>query len=148
MSVTFTPTGVRVDYDDDAGSWMNLHNANARALLAALGLATPAHHCDATASLESMAARSELNELLGSCTLPEARRALLRARNTDLSALERPGELVYGAPRQAEDGSIELRPLRCVSGGLDLEGLRRRLDDFERLVARAAALGAPGISWG
>jgi hypothetical protein len=146
MSVIFKPTGTRVDYDD-AESYLELNIANARAVLAALGLATPSHLCGATPS-DSATARQELFELCASCTLPEARRGLLRARNSDLVPLERSSHCEYGSPRRADDGTIELRPLRMTSGGVDAHGLRLRIELFARLVQRATEIGAPGITWG
>ncbi len=128
MSVTFAIKSLPVDYEDGS-THLNLANANARALLAALGLETDEYLC-------------------GQCTVAEARRAVMRARNTNLSHLERAEERRYGAPRRREDGSVEMRPLRVLAYGLSADGLLERVARFERLVAHAAELGAAEIYWG
>ena len=118
MSVTFA--AVRYVNDrpvavDLPAEEMNLANGNASQLAAALGLADP---------------------YLGSLTLPEARRALLRARNVDTTPLLRPA-------------SDTKRPgrARYITQGLDAERMDSYLTRFERLVKAADAAGAERIEW-
>ena len=87
----------------------NLANENASILLRALGL----------------------SEGLGECTIAEARRSLLRARNVRLDGLTRPEEITYGSPRQNVDGVVEMHPLRSFSQGLDVEDILDRIERFE-----------------
>lgn len=97
---------------------MNLANGNAAALAAALGIEPPN------------------DPYLGSVTLPEARRALLRARNVDTTPHLRPA-------------SDTKRPGRAhfIVQGLDAERMDSYLTRFERLVEAAAAAGAERIEW-
>ena len=95
---------------------MNLANGNAALLCAAFGIEPP-------------------NEpYMGSLTIPEARRALIRARNTE-------PEL-----RPASDTK---RPgfCRVIVQGVDAERMASYLTRFERLVEAAAAAGADRIEW-
>lgn len=57
-------------------------------------------------------------------------------------------ETLYGKPRTNEDGTIELKPVRMLSHGADTDYLRRRFDDYAKLVNEAARLGATHIMWG
>lgn len=71
---------------------LNLANDNAFRFLALLGLpVAPA----------------------GECTIAEARRALLRARNADMGSYVLAHEVVHGAARERDDGAIELPPIRA-----------------------------------
>jgi len=102
---------------------MNLHGFN---VLRALGLAA---------------------EPYGQCTIAEARRALLRARNQDVRHLLSEDEVHYGAACEREDGAIELRPVRGHSKGLSRDDLARRVSAFEAFVRQAADAGAQVIHW-
>jgi hypothetical protein len=86
-------------------------------------------------------------EQSGECTIAEARRGLLRARNTDLGHLVEEEETTYGRPCADENGAIQLRPLRSHTRGLSLEDLDRRLNDFSAFVEGAAEAGATQIFW-
>lgn len=117
-------TGVEI-VSVDRNPSVNLSNGNAGALLRALGL-----HGDH-----------------GTASLPEARRAVMRARARDLSALERPTE-VRRARSFASDGTIaELYRVQSVSIGLDATGLAERIEQFAAFVEASAALGARAIHW-
>jgi hypothetical protein len=108
----------------------NWNVGNARALLGLLGL--------------------DSEDLVGEAGLPELRRALLAARarfDRRAPAFVRPERVEFGAPRDL-DGVVELRPLRLLEGGLDLDGIRRRLRELADFVEAAADLGADAISWG
>jgi hypothetical protein len=84
----------------------------------------------------------------GEMTLPEARRAIMRARGRgDLLPYAREEETQYGAPREGEGGVVELRPLRSFCQGLPVEGVKRRLNQFEQFVSESAARGATQIRW-
>jgi len=106
---------------------MNLASGNARLLLCALRIS------DA--------------DLFGSVTIPEARRAIIRARAGSLEPFTRQALIEYGAPR-AEGNLVALRPLRLYEGGKDEAGMESYLDRFERLVSESAARGATNIHWG
>jgi hypothetical protein len=75
----------------------------------------------------------------GECTLPEARRAIILARNTYTSR----------AVRFMREGSDTQEPghARVISGGLDVQGLAQRVRRFERFVDAVEKLGAVGIYW-
>lgn len=124
MSVTFVAD---IDDRDDRPS-LNLANSNARALLQAMGL--------------------DSEELYGECSIADARRAIMRARNTDVSDFTRAEEIVHGKPREDAEGVIQLRPVRMVSFGLDVHGLNDRIDRFADMVEEGARKGARGIFWG
>jgi len=106
----------------------NWSNRNARLVLALLGLEDP--------------------YLSGEASVAECRRALMLARSRDASAYTRGEEVEYGAPRPNEDGTIELKPVRMLSYGLDSEGVRHRMEAFAQFVEVAAKLGATHIRWG
>jgi len=119
-------TGVETREQDDSPE-LNLNNDSAQRILAVLGI--PFDHC-------------------GEISLPEARRAVLKALNSSgVSALERPEEAVYGRPRAQEDGSVALRPLRSYSPPLTTEDILSRVRRFSALVEEAASRGATQISW-
>jgi hypothetical protein len=93
---------------------LNLANDNALRLLALLGLPmAPA----------------------GECTIAEARRALLRARNVDLGNYVREDEVVHGAARERADGAVELRPVRAWIGRAERRSIGRLCRSFGRARA-------------
>ncbi len=111
---------------------MNLANDNARAFLGLLGLGTD---CD----------------LYGEVPLPEARRAIIRARATfhcRVGAFLREEAVVFGRPRVHDDGTVELRPVRVWIGGVDEDYLARQLDRLAVLVEALAERGATHLGWG
>jgi hypothetical protein len=123
---------VWLDVNDPRG--VNWCNGNAVILLDLLGLEG-----------------DENGSLYGEVTVADARRAILRARATldrRGPALERAPTVSYGAPRLADDGTIELRPIRSWSSGLDVAGMRTRVDAFERCVNALVERGATHITWG
>jgi hypothetical protein len=142
MSITFSGTDAArphprlpefpapVDLPWEHPAHLNLCNSNALALLGLLGL--DVDYC-------------------GSCSVADARRAVMRARATfdrKAGAFERPAVVTYGAPRVDADGAVELRPFRSASMGLDADGLRRRLEHFAKTVEVLAELGATHVCWG
>lgn len=105
---------------------------NARPMFALLGLAV------------------DPGDLAGEATIPELRRAVIWARatlETRAPTLARPRETRFGAPVE-RDGVVEMRPVRMVAMELDVDGIRRRLEDFAAFVEAAAAAGATGVTWG
>jgi len=119
-------TGVETRTQDDRPE-LNLANDNAKRILAVLNI--PFDHC-------------------GEITIPEARRAVLRALNSSgAEALERPEEAVYGRPRAQEDGSVALRPLRSYSPPLTTDDILSRVRRFSALIEEAANRGATCIYW-
>lgn len=120
-------TGVESVEESDRPE-LNLANLNATALLSALALA---------------------NDFGGQVSLADARRAVMRARaRKSLAPFGFASEAVHGAPRTNEDGSIELRPLRVHSFGLDADGLKDRVERFASFVEESASRGATVIFWG
>lgn len=108
------------------GPFVNWNEGNARSLFGALGIPF---------------------EPIGEVTLPEARRAVIRARaRTSLDAFTRPEERVYGRPVE-RDGVVELRQLRVFGMGLSVEGIGERLERFEAFLREATERGATKISW-
>lgn len=105
---------------------LNLANDNAFRLLAALGLPVAPS---------------------GECSIAEARRALLSARNVELGSYVREENVLHGAAREREDGVIELRPILVWSRGLSVDRLAGYLDRLEVLVRDGAAAGATKIVW-
>lgn len=105
---------------------LNLANDNAFLVLALLGLpVAPA----------------------GECTIAEARRALLRARNRRVDRYAREDEVVHGAPCEREDGAVELRPIRVWVRGLSVDRLAGYVERLDTLVRDGAAAGATKIVW-
>ncbi len=85
---------------------------------------------------------------MGECSIGTARQAVIRARNRGtLVPFVRSEEEVHGAPRKNEDGTVELKPLRAISFGLDESGIRYRVEQFARFVEYVAELGATVICW-
>ena len=124
------PATIYLDFDDPA--FMNWSGVNADTMLALLGLSRGG------------------SPVIGQVTVAEARRAIIRGRamfDRRAPALERPTEIAYGRPRALSDGTVALRPVRRMSFGLDLEGMRVRLDAFERAVEALAIQGATHIAW-
>ncbi len=107
--------------DIEHPAYLNLNFGNAYALLGLLGLDPGQDY------------------LHGEVTMPEARRGVIRARAT----FERK------AGGHTREGSDTKRPgkVRVIEGGLDEEGLARRLDAFERFLNVVAEMGATSIYW-
>lgn len=130
------PTRVRLSNDaegdlSDARS-VNLANENAVALFGLLGL-------------------DPGDGLCGGAPLPDVSRAIMRAKATfrrRVGAFLREDVVVYGEPRVNEDGTVELRPVRVWSAGIDADYLWRQLDRLEVLVQALEARGAKHLGWG
>lgn len=121
VSITFygqRADGSTIKIPLDHPAHVNVANGNAVALLGLLGLGA---------------------ELQGEVSLPEARRAVIRARATferraggftrDPADVKRPGHA------------------RVIVAGIDDNYLQRRLDDFDRLVMFVAEDGAVSVYW-
>lgn len=90
------------------------------------------------------------DEQWGQLPLPVLRRAVMRAKarfERTAPSLTRAPSVQHGAPRENADGSIELRPVRVWGGGLDVEGMKTRLNAFSDFIELAAERGATAISW-
>ncbi len=112
---------------------VNFSNCNAVAVLQALRLPV-GNSCDG---------------LVGRCSVVDMRRVLIRARSSALTPFTREGYVEYGKPRaDAETPNVVLaRPLRVASTGLDVDGLRERLDLLEMFVQQVTAAGGKEIRW-
>lgn len=118
-------TGIESVRSNDA-PYVNWNEGNAAALFGVLGMAF---------------------ESIGQASVAECRRAIIRARSRrSLDAFVRPEERVYGRPVE-RDGVVELRPLRVLSGGLDVDGIAERIEQFERFVQESVSRGATTILW-
>ena len=114
--------------------WLNLANGNALAFLGLLGVNV-----------------ADESDMYGELTLAEVRRAIMVARATferKAAGFTRDEESVYGKPRDNGDGTIEMRPLRVHSAGLDTDRLARYLDRLAALTEALAEKGATHITWG
>jgi hypothetical protein len=105
---------------------LNLANENAFRLLALLGLPVAPG---------------------GECTIAEARRAILRARNAKMGSYAREDQVVHGAPGEREDGAIELRPTRAWIRGLSVERLAGYVERLDALVRNGSETGATKLVW-
>lgn len=83
----------------------------------------------------------------GSCTIPEARRALMRARSRRLAPFVIPAEVEHGKPVVHENGVVELRPVRFQSFEVCEDRIGAMVDRVADLVERLAAAGATQIRW-
>jgi len=83
----------------------------------------------------------------GSMTLPEIRRALLKALNSDVSKAVRSEEIIHGKPREISPGVTEMRPLRMFDSGLSQHDIKDRLDKLTKFVAMSIEQGATEIYW-
>lgn len=114
------------------GTVMNDHgitwsNTNALALLEILGLEP---------------------DYSGSMTVPEAKRAVMRAKNrSNVKRFERQDDVVR-RHRETEDGVTELNAVKFYSKGLSESDIKGKIDQFESLVNSAEAEGAKNINWG
>lgn len=87
-------------------------------------------------------------EYSGSMTVPEARRAIMKAKSrSSLKKFERPEENLT-RPRETEDGVTELHSPFFYSQGLSEADIRERMESFEALVDEASANGAKNVMWG
>jgi hypothetical protein len=122
-------TGVAT-YSERNEPTLNVANDNAHRLLELLRLATPD------------------GDLMGEVTLPEMRRALMRARNTfdqRAPSLTRAPSTLRGH-RTRDDGTHALMT-RATVGGLSEARLAEYLTALECLCAYAQAHGATVIQW-
>jgi hypothetical protein len=111
---------------------INMASMNARAFLSFLGI-------------------NSGEDLVGELPIPEVRRAIIKAKATfdsRASRFVRTQEVVHGAPRINDDGTVALRPIRVWVGGIDEEYLWRQLDRLGVLVEVLAAKRATHVRWG
>jgi hypothetical protein len=83
----------------------------------------------------------------GACTLPEARRAVIRALTANLDGLYRPDLVVHAPPRAQPDGTIALRPVKARVRGTTAEDIRDRVRRLADFVERSARSGAKELRW-
>ena len=129
MSVSF---GHDKAFEDEmpAECFLNISNMNAVAFFTLLGV--DSHNDDG---------------FCGSMTLPEARRAIMRARNMNPVRVLREASVTYGAPRANEDGTVELRPIRVMEMALTIGQIEHYITALECIVVHATAQGASKIWW-
>lgn len=113
--------GTAITLDIDDATFLNMSNANARVFLAFLGVEPGAH-------------------LVGEITVPEARRAIIRARATF--------ERRVGAYTRESSDTKRPGKVRVIEGGIADDYFERRLDDFESFLGVAVERGATSIWWG
>jgi hypothetical protein len=100
---------------------------------------------NALAMLEVLGLPPEYN---GEISIPEMKRALIRAKNrSSLEKFERKEEILT-RPRETEEGVTELHAPYFYSTGLSEYDIKDRLKSFERLLKEAEANGAKNIIWG
>jgi hypothetical protein len=121
VSVTFyglTSARGRIILDVEDRAHLNLNDGNAAAFLRFLGL--------------------DPGPLAGEVTIPEARRAVMRARAT----------FDRRVCSYTREGS-EAKEIGCrvIVAGIGPDYFARRLDDFERFLGAVAKLGAMSIYW-
>lgn len=84
----------------------------------------------------------------GSLSLPEARRALIRANSrASLKEFVRPPHTEYGSPREVSPGVIDMRPIRWHDFGVPEKKIQSYLDDFRDFLAKVIEKGATKIFW-
>lgn len=124
MSVTFygltaDNQPIMLDFEDLA--YLNMNNGNAHAFLAFLGLPG----CD---------------ESSGDASVPDTRRAIIRARATF-------EKKVGNFTREGSDTKRPGRP-RVLQGGIGEDYFAMRLDSFEKFLNVVVEKGATSIYWG
>jgi len=120
-------TGIETVERTQQGFELNLCNGNARLLLALL--------------------RLDDECLYGSASLPDVRRAIMFAKNTDRSGFTRDATVGRAVARQCDDGTAFIAPNVFV-GGFSADDLEDRLARLEEVVDNAQAFGASEITWG
>jgi hypothetical protein len=123
VSVSFygrTRDDQRVSLAIDDPAYLNLANGNARSFLEFLGI-------------------NPGEEPFGEVTMPEARRAVIRARATFKRR-------AHKFTREESDTQRPGRP-RVIVAGIDEDYLARRVDDFERFLNAVGDRGAASIYW-
>lgn len=123
MSIEFygkKTDGEPIMLDFEHPAFISMSNANGRAFLEFLGI-------------------DPGPEPAGEITMPEARRAVMRARAT----FER------RAPQFTREESDTKRPgrARVIESGIDVEYFERRLNDFEKFLNAVAEHDAAFIYW-
>jgi len=123
MSISFyglTEDNKPIMLDQEDPAFLNMNNGNAHSFLAFLGL-PGCHECS------------------GDATMPDARRAIMRARATFEKKV---GNFI-------REGSDTQRPgrARVIQGGNDENYFARRIDDFEKFLNTVADKGAVSIYW-
>lgn len=116
------PTACRLGLGYEHPAHLAFNMGNASAVLGLLGLLTPPNDAQ-----------------YGSCTLPEARRAILQAR----------ARFDRNTGAFVREGSDTKRPgrVRVRMTGLDEDGLLLRLDAFEEFVNTMDRMGAERVRW-
>jgi hypothetical protein len=120
MSITFSPSGHRVDWDTQDDTWLNVANANGVALLEMIGVVNP--ECYGTIALAD---------------IPKFRRNLF-----EKFAVERKRRAFMVAP--FEDNSSG--HARMISGGRDDHYLVDRLEKLDKVLDYCQRLGVD-FSW-
>lgn len=114
-------TGFEITIKDNCP---NFSSANAKALLGAFGF-----------------------DRIGCVSIDKARRGIIRARNINLEKYCFEGEIVFGSPMQQDNGTIAMRPIRSASGGLDVNGLKDRVEFLATWIEEEIKAGATSIWW-
>lgn len=84
----------------------------------------------------------------GSMTIPEAKRAIMRAKNrSNLKKFERQ-DVDIRRHRKVDDEVTELNSPKFYSKGLSEADIKEKISQFESLVNEAESEGAKNINWG
>jgi hypothetical protein len=119
-------TGVET-VDESNTPTLNLSNANAMILLSVLGLP---------------------QDYIGEISIPEARRAFLRANNrNNLKDFTRPEEKIHGKPREIKPGVVDIKPIRLYDPGVDENKIKDYLSRFAKFLHEVIQGGGKKIIW-
>lgn len=84
----------------------------------------------------------------GELTMPEARRAIIRAKSRkSLEEFVIPEEKKHGPPREIEPGIFKMKPIKYWDIGLSEEKLEDYINRFAEFVIEVSKRGATKIIW-
>ena len=116
-------------YESSIEPKINLSNANAAAILSAMGYKD-----------------DELYS--GNVPISQFRRSYIKAVNKNINLYSREDQIQYGKPIEIEPGLVDLKPIRYMSFGLSEEDIKKILNTFGNFIAEAISNNATIIYWG
>jgi hypothetical protein len=124
-------TGIETVSHEVGAPTINLSNRNARVLFSILGLDVEGEE-----------------GYVGEMTIPEARRAVMRAQSRqNIAKFVQPETKVHGKPREVSPGVYDMKPLKMYDAGLTEEQLHAYIRRFAEFVVEVSRLGATKIFW-